>query len=83
MDKQKLPLVCAGKLAYDAFKATLKHFLDKGLDSRIEDHCWMNQSYEIKLPSHAFLDGRSSPWRKLRQVGCYDGAKFRLVTLDS
>ena len=41
------------------------------------------QSYEIKLPSQAFLDGRSSPWRKLREVGCYDVAKFRLVTIDS
>ena len=41
------------------------------------------QSYEMKLPSKAFLDGRSSPWRKLRQVGCYDVAKFRLVTIDS
>ena len=41
------------------------------------------QSYEIKLPSQAFLDGRSSPWRKLRQVACYDVAKFRLVTIDS
>ena len=30
------------------------------------------QSYEIKLPSQAFLDGRSLPRRKLRQVGCYD-----------
>ena len=41
------------------------------------------QSYEIKLPSQAFLDGRASPWRKLRQVGCYDVAKFRLVTIES
>ena len=37
------------------------------------------QSYEIKLPSQAFLDRRSSPWRKLRQFGCYDVAKFRFV----
>ena len=44
---------------------------------------WQLQSYEIKLPSQAFLDGRSSPWRKLRQVGCYDVAKFRLVTIYS
>ena len=43
----------------------------------------MVQSYEIKLPSQAFLDGRSSPWIKFRQVGCYDVAKFRLVTIDS
>ena len=43
----------------------------------------MRQSYEIKLPSQAFLDGRSSPWRKLRQVECYDAAKLRLVTIDS
>ena len=42
-----------------------------------------NQSYEIKLPSQAFLDGKSSPGRKLRQVGCYDVAKFRLATIDS
>ena len=27
------------------------------------------QSYEIKLPSQAFLDGRSSPLRRLSQVG--------------
>ena len=39
------------------------------------------QSYEIKLPSQTFLDGRFSPWRKLRQVGCYAVAKLRLVTL--
>ena len=39
--------------------------------------------YEIKLPSQVFLDGRSSPWRKLRQVGCCDVAKFRLVTVDN
>ena len=25
---------------------------------------------------------RSLPWRKLRQVGCYDVGKFRLVTID-
>ena len=41
------------------------------------------QSYEIKLASQAFLDGRSSPWRKLRQVRCLDVAKFWLVTIDS
>ena len=40
------------------------------------------QSYEIKLPSQAFLDGRSSPCKILRQVGCKDVAKFRLVTID-
>jgi len=41
------------------------------------------QSYKIKLPSQAFLDERFSPWTKLRQVGCYDLAKVRLVTIDS
>ena len=45
--------------------------------------CCPIQSYEIKLPPQPFLDGRFSPWRKLRQVGCYDVAKFRLVTIDS
>ena len=37
----------------------------------------------IKLPSEAFLGGRSSPWRLLTQFGCYGVAKFRLVTIDS
>ena len=41
------------------------------------------QSYEIKLPSQTLLDGTFSPYRKLRQVGCYDVAKFRLVKIDS
>ena len=36
--------------------------------------------YEVTLYKIHTLDGRSSPWRKLRQVGCYDVAKFRLVT---
>ena len=36
------------------------------------------QRYEIKVPSQIFLDGR-----KLRRVGCYDVAKFRLVKIDS
>ena len=47
--------------------------------SRTASQYGQSQSYEIKLPSQAFLDGKSSPRRKLRQVGCYDVAKFRLV----
>ena len=43
----------------------------------------VKQSYEIKLPFQAFLDGRYSPWRKSRLVGCYDVANYRLVTIDS
>ena len=41
------------------------------------------QSYEIKLPSQAFLDWRFLHLRKLREIGCHDVAKFRFVTIDS
>ena len=40
-------------------------------------------SYEIKSPPQVFLDGWSSPLKKLRQVACYDVINFRLVTVDS
>ena len=49
----------------------------------IKTQVTFRQSYEIKLPSQAFLDGRTLPWRKLRQVGCYDVAKFKLVRIDN
>ena len=38
------------------------------------------QSYKIKLPSQAFLYGRSLLWRKLRQVAKCDVGKQRYVT---
>ena len=41
------------------------------------------QSYEIKLPSQAFIDQISSPWEKIKTGWGYDVAKFRLVTIDS
>ena len=41
------------------------------------------QSYEIKSPPQASLDGWSSLLKKLRQVGCYYVEKFRLVTINS
>ena len=58
-------------------------FLTSSLHSLWWTSCVVVQSYEIKQPSQAFLDGRSSPWKKLRQVGCYAVARFRLVTIDS
>ena len=44
---------------------------------------YMIQSYEIMLPSQAFLDGRSSPWRRLIQVGVMTGLSQARQTVDS
>ena len=47
MDKQKLPLVCAGKLAYDAFHGTLKDFLN--------GKAQVNFLFELKIPTNTIF----------------------------
>ena len=63
-----LPEKCSGDDLH-TFSFTNPTFKIPSFSKNVPNICW-EQSYEINLPSQAFLDGRSSRWRKLRQVWC-------------